>query len=336
MNANEFDQPSNGPESTRADGMGLPHGARCHNRRYMQVIFTLPFILKALLTGAILSVFLYLGTQLASLYMPLADTTNVSPSFLSGFDSTAFNPINVQFGNNPLGFTRQQFYGDRNSVTAHLKTLCRVTALNSTVSNKIPTSTELQLIHSLGIDSTRVSEEKEIVVRSLTRNNPTVVGIKRVSSTDTVNDTRGHSIPHIVAWGFANQQTENSWNLYVISKNSALKKHAHHAIAIDLPPGSRKLMHMHAETGDSVLAFEIVQDLPTQIEFFDNFFSNRGWVRDRQWQTTGKGYHGSYHGIAGRQRETADIHLQTKADLSDENTRTSWGIISVAIQQQTK
>jgi hypothetical protein len=67
-----------------------------------------------------------------------------------------------------------------------------------------------------------------------------------------------------------------------------------------------------------------------------NFFSNRGWVRDRQWQTTGKGYHGSYHGIAGRQRETADIHLQTKADLSDENTRTSWGIISLAIQQQTK
>ena len=172
MNAHEFEQPANGPESPNVDDMDLSNETPCQNRRHTRLIFTLPFLLKALLTGAILSVFLYLGTQLARLYTPLADITNVSPSFLSGFDSSAFNPINVQFGDNPLGFTRQQFYGDKTSVTLQLKTLCQVAALNSTVSNKIPTATELQLIHSLGIGNTTVSEEKEIVVRSLHQKQP--------------------------------------------------------------------------------------------------------------------------------------------------------------------
>ena len=162
-----------------------------------------------------------------------------------------------------------------------------------------------------------------------------MVGIKKQLVRSEIQGQPDTFQSRVVTWGFASEDEHNLWNIRVIRKTPASEAGDKQSAVIDLPLGSQKIIHMRSEDGHLVLAFKNNQTIETQINFFDRFFSRKGWAKDHYWHGSDKGQKARYKSTANGQLQTVDIHLQKTSNNDNEVLTSAWGLISVAAQDSS-
>ena len=275
---------------------------------------------------------LYLGRQIAHLYVPLADPANVETGYLGLFDTSEHRTPEVQLGNGRIALTRFMFSGDRHSAAQALQLRCRDVASQCKIPKTPATQSEIDLIRSIGKDKEFTGPNSNIIVKSIDSMNPTVVGMIQSESPSASTDHSTGNHNRIVAWGFATEDQIDTWNIRIVRRIESTLARDSLGTGIELPSGSRKIMQMQVDEGNLILAFESDQTIDNQIKFFDDLFSRKGWDTGHKWQTIRKGSRTCYRNETPEQIRTVEIRLRQSTNLNKAPVHVS-GIISVSSQQ---
>ena len=331
MSFNEHHQDASRPEPRCGNADALNALRENDTMRQSDLKRKIYFFIKAMLSLIILSMFLSLGRQLIDLYFPGEQKLIDRASFLTAFGESSADLIDIQFGDQPVGLQCSSFVGNRDSVILRLKDLCRVATQQSSLPADLPSEEEQRVIRSLlDQDNDIESSDEKFIVRSINGIDamPAVVGIRKVpaSAKSVANDE--HAEMRTVAWGFATQKSNDEWSIQIITKHpgniSSLEP-----FSILLPAGSQKIMQMSLRDGNSIIAFENMHPVATQMTFFDNHCASKGWVKDDDWRVTDRGSTAVYRKAENNNEYALDIHLRPSAKKQRPHSGSTQGIISI-------
>ena len=223
------DQPGQPESLTPTKTLGL---------RSVQTVIRIALMLIAIGT------LLYLGRQIAHLYLPLAEPANVVTGYLGLFDTSERRTPEVQLGNGRIALTRFTFSGDRRSAAKELQLRCRDVASRCEIPKTPATQSEIDLIRSIGNDKELIGHNSNVIVQGINSMNPTVVGMiqSEPPSASADHSTGNHN--RIVAWGFATEEQIDVWNIRIIRRIESTLAGDSPGTGIELPSGSRKIVQM--------------------------------------------------------------------------------------------
>ena len=210
-------------------------------------------------------------------------TTTAAPASQPPWEDP-LQPVALEFGDLPLSMTRQTVVGDADAAVAALVRHCERGAAAARSPWRDWDAAERQLLaRTEGL--TPVAEEAGVwQVYVIDRQFPMAAGVRRFAS-GANEAARGH--PRLVCWGMAMPAGESAWKLFLFQ--GAVQGHPVPTglPEVPLPPDGQRSLSLRDERGGMLVGFSGKGSPPQWIQFYDDWFAERGWSAEEGWLSAG-------------------------------------------------
>lgn len=238
--------------------------------------------------GLVLAASLTLGRQVLIWWStdPAELRGAAAPEHALAMWGAAGGPVELAFGEQPWGMTRQVVVGDVETACEALARLCRA-EVERADAVEVPTDPRiLQQLPSL------VPFERQPGVWALYHLDPqytTLLGVRESGAG-----------PRLVCWGmmYGLENTPDSagavettpasdwaWTLFMVRGGRGGPRHERRSFELPLPGGAREVLSLNAE-GGRLTGFSGRGTLGEWAAHFDRAFANLGWTSPQGWTTT--------------------------------------------------
>ncbi len=218
-------------------------------------------------------------------------------------------PVSFEFGDRPYRLRKQFVTGERCQATAALRKICREVVAVASVPLQELDANERRLLGE--VQQRAPAEEQQGIWKIYTFDEtlPLVLGTRRFSGDSADEHGKDGAVDRwrVVCWGMAFPGAERRWTLFAFHTPGHTA--SPHAGDIELPPGSRRIMSLRAETGEMLIGFDGDGPPQTWIRFFDGWFRENGWRLSGRWKSSGGGWTARYSPANGNRTSRVDVHF---------------------------
>jgi len=241
---------------------------------------------KLLVSASILTGGLAVGRQMIAWWrVDRAGAGSDASSLLPGPLGARGQAHDLLFGDGAWGLRRLSIAGDSARATSALAQACREMMGRAGLAQKPASAAEQALL-------ARLSEAKPIDEQigkwrlyALPGGFPLVAGVCQVASEpESGGPIVAASAWRVVTYGIAVPLAEADWAGYVFHPQGHSAEPSQLSGELTIPPGSHRILAMHAQDGPSLAAFRGQGPVESWMGYYDGWFTKRGWQQAQPWR----------------------------------------------------
>ncbi|MEX0715938.1 MAG: hypothetical protein WD066_05095 [Planctomycetaceae bacterium] len=213
---------------------------------------------------------------------PLAGLPSSQPDWAGG-------SVLLELGDSPVAIRREAFTGDGDQAVERLVAICLADVKSAAPPAHPAEPPERKMLDHLKTLPPVVRMADGSRVHFVPVPVPMTVGTRDFTPATVPSAARGGDNEgsdtgrRVVAWGLAMRQGERSWTLFSFRSGPPVAD-AGEAVAIELPPGSRRTLALRGSAGERLIGFEGNGSAAEWRRHFDALAARRGWRAAGDWR----------------------------------------------------